>query len=105
MITLCIICVLFGLGGVGYAVWARLGIAKVDPHLIAENEKLTELNESLHATRKSLEAQNDLLTKSNNEISQKYEENCEKVKNSYNELNQLTQQKLLLIDAIQIKRI
>lgn len=105
MIALCIICVLFGLGGVGYAVWTRLSVAKVDPHLVAENEKLTELNESLHATRKSLEAQNDLLTKSNKEISQKYEENCEKVNNSYEELNQLTQQKLVLIEEIQIQQI
>jgi hypothetical protein len=45
----------------------------------------------LQATRQSLEAQNDLLIKSNNEISQKYEENCNKTKNSYEELNQLTQ--------------
>ena len=105
MIALCIICVLFGLGGVGYAVWTRLSVAKVDPHLVAENEKLTELNESLHATRKSLEAQNDLLTKSNKEISQKYEETCEKVNNSYEELNQLTQQKLVLIEEIQIQQI
>lgn len=105
MIALCIICILFGLGGVGYAVWTRLSVTKVDPHLIAENEKLTELNESLHATRKSLEAQNDLLTKSNKEISQKYEENCEKVNNSYEELNQLTQQKLVLIEEIQIQQI
>ena len=31
------------------------------------------------------------ILKSNNEISQRYEENCKKTKNSYDELNQLTQ--------------
>ena len=105
MILICVISILLGTGGLAYGVWAKATSIKSNRYIVEENQKLEELNQSLHATRKSLEAQNDLLIKSNNEISQKYEENCKKTKNSYDELNQLTQQKLLLIDDIQIKQI
>ena len=105
MIILCVISILLGTGGLAYGVWTKATSIKANRYTAEENQKLEELNQSLHATRKSLEAQNDLLIKSNNEISQKYEENCKKTKNSYDELNQLTQQKLLLIDDIQIKQI
>ena len=105
MIILCVISILLGAGGLAYGVWTKATSVKANRHTAEENQKLEELNQSLHATRKSLEAQNDLLIKSNNEISQRYEENCKKTKNSYDELNQLTQQKLKLIDEIQIKQI
>ena len=105
MILICVISILLGTGGLAYGVWAKATSIKSNRYIVEENQKLEELNQSLHATRKCLEAQNDLLIKSNNEISQKYEENCKKTKNSYDELNQLTQQKLLLIDDIQIKQI
>ena len=105
MIVVCVISILLGAGGLAYGVWAKATSIKANCHTAEENQKLEELNQSLHATRKSLEAQNDLLIKSNNEISQKYEENCKKTKNSYDELNQLTQQKILLIDEIQNKQI
>lgn len=105
MIIICVISILLGAGGLAYGVWAKATSIKANRCVAEENQKLEELNQSLHATRKSLEAQNDLLTKSNNEISQKYEENCKKTKNSYDELNQLTQQKLKLIDEIQNKQI
>ena len=105
MIAICVISILLGTGGLAYGVWTKLTTVKVNRQTAEENQKIEELNQSLHATRKSLEAQNGLLIKSNNEISQKYEENCKKTKNSYDELNQLTQQKLLLIDEIQNKQI
>ena len=105
MILICVISILLGTGGLAYGVWAKATSVKANRYAAEENQKLEELNQSLHATRKSLEAQNDLLIKSNNEISQKYEENCKKTKNSYDELNQLTQQKLLLINEIQNKQI
>ena len=105
MIVVCVISILLGAGGLAYGVWTKATSVKVNRYVAEENQKLEELNQSLHATRKSLEAQNDLLIKSNNEISQRYEENCKKTKNSYDELNQLTQQKLKLIDEIQNKQI
>ena len=105
MIVVCIISILLGTGGLAYGIWAKATSVKANRYTAEENQKLEELNQSLHATRKSLEAQNDLLIKSNNEISQRYEENCKKTKNSYDELNQLTQQKLLLINEIQNKQI
>ena len=105
MIIICVISILLGAGGLAYGIWAKATSVKTNRYIAEENQKLEELNQSLHATRKSLEAQNDLLIKSNNEISQNYEENCKKTKNSYDELNQLTQQKLLLIDDIQVKQI
>ena len=105
MIIICVISILLGAGGLAYGVWTRVTSVKANRYVAEENQKLEELNQSLHATRQSLEAQNDLLIKSNNEISQKYEENCKKTKNSYDELNQLTQQKLLLINEIQSKQI
>ena len=105
MIVLCIISILLGACGFAYGIWTKATSVKVNRYITEENQKLEELNQSLHATRKSLEAQNDFLTKSNDEISQKYEENCKRTKNSYEELNQLTQQKLKLIDEIQIKQI
>lgn len=105
MIALCVISILLGAGGLAYGIWSKATSIKANCYVAEENQKLEELNQSLHATRKSLEAQNDLLIKSNNEISQRYEENCKKTKNSYDKLNQLTQQKLKLIDEIQIKQI
>ena len=105
MIAVCAISILLGVGGIAYGIWAKVTSVKANHYIAEENQKLEELNQSLQATRQSLEAQNDLLIKSNNEISQKYEENCKKTKNSYEELNQLTQQKLLLINEIQNKQI
>ena len=105
MIIICVISILLGTSGLAYGIWAKATSVKANRYIAEENQKLEELNQSLHATRKSLEAQNDLLIKSNNEISQKYEENYKKTKNSYDELNQLTQQKLLLINEIQNKQI
>lgn len=105
MVIICVISILLGTSGLAYGIWAKATSVKANRYIAEENQKLEELNQSLHATRKSLEAQNDLLIKSNNEISQRYEENCKKTKNSYDELNQLTQQKLLLINEIQNKQI
>ena len=105
MIVLCVISILLGACGLAYGIWAKATSVKANRYIAAENANLEELNQSLHATRKSLEAQNDFLIKSNNEISQKYEENSKRTKNAYEELNQLTQQKLLLIDEIQRKQI
>ena len=105
MIIICIISILLGAGGLAYGIWAKATSVKANHYIAEENQKLEKFNQSLQATRKNLETQNNLLIKSNNEISQRYEENCEKTKNSYDELNQLTQQKLLLIDDIQIKQI
>lgn len=105
MIGLSIICILLGIIGVGYAIGTKINCIKADQYTAAENQKLKELNDSLHETRKSLEAQNNLLINSNNEISQKYEENCKKTKISYDELNNLIQQKSKLLEEIQNKLI
>lgn len=97
MIGICIICIVIALGGVGFGIWRQLTCIKLDRHTATENQKLQELNQSLHQTRKSLEEQNQLLFNSNKEISQKYEENCEKTKKSYDELNELKQQQQTLL--------
>ena len=101
-----IICsILFGLCGISLAIITKVQQIKIDSYTQEENRQLQQLNQALNARRQSLEDQNNLLAKSNKEILQKYEENCKKTNNSYEKLNQLTQQKLNLIAEIQNKEI
>lgn len=102
--TLCIICILFGVCGIGYAVWTKSQCIRLDRTIIFQNDELERKNAELSKRNFALTQENFDRLHSKEIISQELNELSQKRSFQTEQLNQLLQQKQIINNEIEIKR-
>ena len=104
MIVLSIICVLLGLGGVGYAAWTKSQCIKLDQNTLSQNDQLERKNAELSERNFALTQENADRLHSKEIISQELNELSQKRNFQTEQLNQLLQQKQIINTEIEMKK-
>ena len=104
MIILSIICVLLGVGSVGYAAWTKSQCIKLDQNTLSQNNELEQKNAELSERNFALTQENAARLHSKEIISQELDELSKKRNFQKEQLNQLLQQKQIINAEVEIKK-